>query len=152
MGPPPASPPEVGVHNGFPSGIDCFVSEARLMLLLPLRISREGFSNDCLLHCLALKKKNFYRLKTDWAGLLLSNTANLIAIFPFDTATQSFFLFYLFILCSLCEGVTGGVTIFPCTGYGVVAWCILNIKLLTTSIREELIVKNEIACKKLNYF
>ena len=83
MGPPPASSPpeEVGVHNGFPSGIDCFVSEARLVLLLLLRISRGEFSNDCLLHCLALKKKNFYRLKTDWAGLLLSNTANLIAIF-----------------------------------------------------------------------
>ena len=75
MGPPPASSPpeEVGVHN---------VSEARLVLLLLLRISRGEFSNDCLLHCLALKKKNFYRLmKTDWAGLLLSNTANLIAIF-----------------------------------------------------------------------
>ena len=24
MGPPSASPPEVGLHNGFPSGIDCF--------------------------------------------------------------------------------------------------------------------------------
>ena len=24
MGPPPASPPEVELHNGFPSGIDCF--------------------------------------------------------------------------------------------------------------------------------
>ena len=24
MGPPPASFPEVGLHNGFPPGIDCF--------------------------------------------------------------------------------------------------------------------------------
>ena len=24
MGPPPASIPEVGLHNGFPPGIDCF--------------------------------------------------------------------------------------------------------------------------------
>ncbi len=73
MGPPPASFPEVGLHNGFPPGIDCFgrdqQDEAGVFAAAGDFDARGNF--PMIVFCIAWhesRKVCTYRLKTDWAS------------------------------------------------------------------------------------